>query len=322
MHAGIHIEMDILSSLVCMMLFYQQRRHKVFDFLGTTAFNLLLWATVGVMMLDIASWTMMGGIISHTDKALMIVQSAYYAVQALLPMLFLWYCVNTSGRSVFGIWSGLIPVPLLLTWAAIVVNVFTGFAFYVENGIVVRAEGFLASIFSAIIYLVAVLILSVSFYIRSRTETQERRKISFHVLICVIICFIGSAACTVINYISPWHVFVAALIYLYMQLHSYREHSLDAQASTDALTGLKNHAVYSHIKEEMDEKLRSDPHHRFAVAVMDVNNLKQVNDVYGHKAGDALLIAAAHLMCDVFAHSPVCRIGGDEFVAILEKKRL
>ena len=51
---------------------------------------------------------------------------------------------------------------------------------------------------------------------------------------------------------------------------------------------------------------------------MDVNNLKTVNDVYGHEAGNALIISAGRLLCDVFKHSPVCRIGGDEFVAILQ----
>ena len=319
MHAGIHIEMDILSSLVCIMLFYRQRRHKVFDFLGTTAFNSLLWASVGVMVVDIVSWMMMGDIIPHNNIALMAVQSVYYAIQALLPLLFLRYCVSTSGRVVAGMWHILIYTPLLATWVAIAVNAFTGFAFYVDGNDVIRADGFLASIFSAIVYLVVVLALCLVFYIRSRSETQERRKISFHVLICVVICFLGALACVVVNYVSPWHVFVAALVYLYMQLHSYREHSLDALASTDSLTGLKNHAVYSRIKEEMDEKLQKDPHHRFAVAVMDVNDLKYTNDAFGHKAGDALLVAAGRLMCDVFAHSPVCRIGGDEFVAILEK---
>ena len=118
---------------------------------------------------------------------------------------------------------------------------------------------------------------------------------------------------------SPWYVFVTALMYLYMQLHGYQEHSLDEMAFKDSLTGVKNHAAYSRIKEKMESKLQQDGNHRFAIAVMDVNNLKQVNDAIGHKAGDALIISAAKLLCDVFAHSPVCRIGGDEFVAISKK---
>ena len=89
-------------------------------------------------------------------------------------------------------------------------------------------------------------------------------------------------------------------------------------AYTDSMTGLKNYAAYAHIKDRIVQQLTSDPNTPFAIAVMDVNNLKKVNDKYGHKAGNALLCAASRLLCDVFKHSPVCRIGGDEFVAILE----
>ena len=55
----------------------------------------------------------------------------------------------------------------------------------------------------------------------------------------------------------------------------------------------------------------------FAMAVFDVNSLKLVNDSMGHDAGDAYLIRACSLICDTFKYSPVFRIGGDEFVAIL-----
>jgi diguanylate cyclase (GGDEF)-like protein len=54
-----------------------------------------------------------------------------------------------------------------------------------------------------------------------------------------------------------------------------------------------------------------------AVVVCDVNGLKHVNDTYGHAAGDEYIRAACKLICDMFAHSNVYRIGGDEFVVIV-----
>ena len=42
-----------------------------------------------------------------------------------------------------------------------------------------------------------------------------------------------------------------------------------------------------------------------------------MNDSYGHSAGDKLIIRSSKLICDAFKHSPVYRIGGDEFVVIL-----
>ena len=60
----------------------------------------------------------------------------------------------------------------------------------------------------------------------------------------------------------------------------------------------------------------------FAVAVFDINNLKRVNDEYGHDMGDMQIIAACKIICKVFSHSPVYRIGGDEFVVILTDQDL
>ena len=55
----------------------------------------------------------------------------------------------------------------------------------------------------------------------------------------------------------------------------------------------------------------------FSIVVFDVNGLKYVNDNVGHDEGNKLLINSCRLICRTFAHSPVFRIGGDEFVAIL-----
>jgi diguanylate cyclase (GGDEF)-like protein len=52
--------------------------------------------------------------------------------------------------------------------------------------------------------------------------------------------------------------------------------------------------------------------------VCDANNLKRINDSEGHAAGDEYIRESAKLLCDVFSHSPVFRVGGDEFVAYLK----
>ncbi len=318
MNIGIHIETDILSCLFCILLFSQQKRHKVFDFLGSTAFNSLLWASVGIMVVDIVSWFFMGNLIPHADHHLMLVQTLYYLLQALLPLYFMVYCLNTTGKTLSKALSVLMYIPVLFTLVMLAVNTRTGYAFYILDNSVVRGPGFIWAIIAPMIYLTISLILCLTFYFRSRSTSVDQRKIAFHMLMCVLISYLGSLACTVINYISPWHVFVASLIYLYIQLHGHRERHLDVLAFTDSLTGLKNHAAYSILRKKMEQKLLTDPHTHFSIAMMDINNLKKVNDVHGHKAGDALIISAAQLLCRVFEHSPVCRIGGDEFIAILE----
>ena len=88
-------------------------------------------------------------------------------------------------------------------------------------------------------------------------------------------------------------------------------------AFTDPLTGVKSKLAYAEREKEINERIQAREQAPFALAVCDVNGLKQVNDTLGHKAGDAYLQKAAQLICKLFAHSPVFRTGGDEFVVIL-----
>ena len=56
--------------------------------------------------------------------------------------------------------------------------------------------------------------------------------------------------------------------------------------------------------------------------VFDLNGLKHVNDTMGHQAGDDYIREGCHIICTAFAHSPVYRIGGDEFVAVVQGRDL
>lgn len=318
MNIGIHIEANIISCLFCWLLFDQQRRHKVFDFLGTTAFNSLLWASIFIMILDSICWFMMADILPHTERHLMFVKSLYYIVQAILPMYFMAYCYNTSGRRIHPISWPIIYAAIVFTFLVLVNNFTTGFAFYVQDNYIYRSHGYWMVVLAPILYVSTAMILCTFFFLRNLRSTAEKRKISFHMFICVALMCLGAFACTIVNDISPWHIFIAALIYLYMRLHGYRERNLDILAYTDSLTGLKNHAMYTILKDQMDQRIRTEKNLHFAVAVMDVNYLKQLNDTHGHAVGNDLIINAARLICTNFDHSPVCRIGGDEFVAILE----
>ncbi len=88
-------------------------------------------------------------------------------------------------------------------------------------------------------------------------------------------------------------------------------------ANRDVLTGVKNKRAYVQMEIELDEQIKNKENLEFAVVVCDVNGLKQVNDTQGHKAGDAFIQKASAVICNIFKHSPVFRIGGDEFAVIL-----
>ncbi|MBR4163212.1 MAG: EAL domain-containing protein [Solobacterium sp.] len=99
-----------------------------------------------------------------------------------------------------------------------------------------------------------------------------------------------------------------------------REHELGLareMVNRDALTGVKSKHAYEDAVKQIDEKIKDHMQEPFAIAFCDVNGLKEMNDKFGHQAGDQFLKDACMIICNIFTHSPVYRIGGDEFLAIL-----
>ena len=88
-------------------------------------------------------------------------------------------------------------------------------------------------------------------------------------------------------------------------------------AYTDALTGIKNKRAFTEVQEELENKIASGNLSELGIIVCDLNGLKNINDTQGHEAGDIYIKDAAKIICNVFKHSPVFRIGGDEFVILL-----
>lgn len=105
----------------------------------------------------------------------------------------------------------------------------------------------------------------------------------------------------------------------YVQNIVYTESELSRMivlANKDSLTSVRNKTAYDAYVIELESKMRGGDL-RFAVLMADLNHLKQINDTYGHEKGDIYLQRCCKLICNTFSHSPVFRIGGDEFVAVL-----
>ncbi len=88
------------------------------------------------------------------------------------------------------------------------------------------------------------------------------------------------------------------------------------KANLDELTGVRNKHAYAEMQQQLDKMIKQGEILRFAVIVFDINDLKKVNDTLGHQAGDRFIKRGCDIICRIFAHSPVYRVGGDEFVVI------
>lgn len=97
-----------------------------------------------------------------------------------------------------------------------------------------------------------------------------------------------------------------------------KEFAYQDMANKDSLTGVKNKRAYAQAEAELDDYIAKCTQPPFAIVVCDINGLKEVNDTKGHNAGDAFIRNACSIICNIFKHSPVFRIGGDEFAVIMK----
>ena len=97
-----------------------------------------------------------------------------------------------------------------------------------------------------------------------------------------------------------------------------RADEMNALANKDSLTGIRNKNAYDKEIVRLENGLAKG-NKKFGIAMIDLNFLKVINDTYGHEHGNEAIKKLCYIVCHVFKHSPVFRVGGDEFVVILEK---
>ena len=96
-----------------------------------------------------------------------------------------------------------------------------------------------------------------------------------------------------------------------------QESRLEQQSVTDGLTGLKNFSYFfARLEEAYAQYQRTNS--LFALAVVDLDGFKSINDIHGHPVGDrALAVAASSIASIVRRGDTAARVGGDEFALLL-----
>ena len=88
----------------------------------------------------------------------------------------------------------------------------------------------------------------------------------------------------------------------------------------DGLTGIRNRVAYLDAVMNL-ETVVEEGKAAFSVVVLDMNGLKAINDTYGHEAGDSALKDMAKVLMETFGADHAYRIGGDEFVILLDTSK-
>jgi diguanylate cyclase (GGDEF)-like protein len=105
------------------------------------------------------------------------------------------------------------------------------------------------------------------------------------------------------------------ILALHDELHTQIE-KVKAQAYLDGMTGVKNKTSYLQTEKHINETVQEGTA-AFSVIVLDMNGLKGINDELGHEYGDMAIIDATNALASVYDKGNIYRIGGDEFIVIL-----
>ena len=203
-----------------------------------------------------------------------------------------------------------------------IVSLFTGIIFSIDsNGDFQRGNlYFLYIIFCGISFLYILLV-----FIRIGIRSKLRNLINIILIACIMI--VGQTANIIDGNINSGYMSIcvtATLLYICLQ-NIFRHIMIEKIniekniSSHDALTKVMSRVSYNEKVKAFDKLIEENPQEvKFAVCECDLNNLKIVNDTFGHDSGDAYIINCCKIICNFFKHSPVYRIGGDEFVAVLQ----
>ncbi|MEN6372017.1 MAG: diguanylate cyclase [Armatimonadota bacterium] len=117
-------------------------------------------------------------------------------------------------------------------------------------------------------------------------------------------------------------IILCCLIMALLVMFQSRVYKLAQHAMIDELTGVYNHR---YMQERLSQELnRSKRYHRsLAIALLDIDHFKQINDEYGHQVGDQALSQLAQLLQDMVREADVvARYGGEEFMIIMPETKL
>lgn len=203
-----------------------------------------------------------------------------------------------------------------------IISLFTGIIFYIDSeGIFHRGSLYWTYLAFCVIDFAYVLFVFIMIGIRSRLRYL------INLFLITSIMLVGQVANTIDGTINSGYMSIcvtAVLLYICIQnmLRHVMIETINVEkdiSNHDALTKVMSRISFNNKIKELDKLIKENTGDlAFAICECDLNNLKLINDSFGHEPGDKYIISCCKAICDIFKHSPVFRIGGDEFVALLQ----
>ena len=235
----------------------------------------------------------------------------YFILNGLVPLLWFKYMYIFYDTSPKKSNSYITTIPYLLYLLLIFINCFTDLFFYIDsNNRYQRGDGFWLIVVLSVIYIIASVVVIVLAITRNRGFRSEGK----HILSGMLLVALG-----IILQLYFWEdSFVLLTFLLFMLIVFLRFQNLEMLV--DPLTGLGNRRRLQLYIDKLSRKRKGE----FSAIVFDIDDFKDINDLYGHIYGDRILVIISKILEKSAGNKKITciRYGGDEFIVITPKEEV
>lgn len=295
------ISTDVLAIIALSFTVYFARRNIVVNSYKNKIYISASVTIIIVLLLEIATILMELSSNPNLVVPYRIANLIGFSLSPVVPFILLFFTKNIEKR-IF--WHSFLAWPLYFNTLMCILSYSTGWIFFVDaQNQYTRGSLFLLptiiSMFYFVLMVIAILENSVEY-------DNEDKKVLIPILFIPILCIIIQIVSR--NIVCIWGSISVSLLIFYI---FFRE----LQFKYDVQTEIKNRSAF---EKEMKQYLKGDKN--AAIVVVDINNLKKINDKHGHEAGDETIAYAAKIIRESFRGiGQAFRIGGDEFCVICEE---
>jgi diguanylate cyclase (GGDEF)-like protein len=308
----VHIDINIFSIFISLLILYDLYNRAGKQFVQYRLFKALLLANIALLAIESIGWVFDGREGTAFAVIYMIINTVFYIVNPLPPFLWTIY-VNyqvfgdvKQARKMLYIYL----TPLIVNAVFALMNPFTRTMFYLDqNNVYHRGPWFSLMVAASYTYLLYTFII----VLFNRPRIEKRNFLPL--LLFSVPPTIGGVLQAIFYGVSLiWSGMTLSLLIVYINIQNHR-------LNTDYLTGVFN-------RMEADKYIKSkirngSPRNSFSGILMDIDNFKEINDRYGHIAGDKILETTASLIKNALRKDDfLARYGGDEFIAIVDIDRV
>lgn len=305
-----YIEISAFCILALATMLLSRRNRQIGSLLQNIFDRILIW-TMLILAVDAVMWCFDGVSLRVSRELSLLGNSVYYLLQLAPGFLWVQYCDYSINRDEAAMKKRrrAYLIPVLAGIILVIINLNTGWLFSVSSK-GVYSRGPLVVLY-ALISFADVATATIMCISKASTCDIETRRDLENLALFAVPPVVG----TIIQFLFYgitviWPCLVLSLLFVFIS-------SLNGQISTDELTGINNRRRLNRFLSAQVHSTESG--RRLYAIIVDIDDFKRINDIYGHAEGDhALVLAAATLKtCCAARNCFLARIGGDEFAIVL-----